>query len=77
MEMSCWDSLASRVAVPVPLPAQNLCRASWNWMEDYIRRLMMLDIALHSTSTRPIPMKSVPPPLGIITTVCQAQDAVI
>ena len=35
----------------------------------------MLDIAFHRTSTRTIPRDLVPPPLGIITTVCQAHGA--
>ena len=39
-------------------------------------RLMMPYIAFHKTSTRPIPLKSVPPPLGIITTICKAHVAV-
>ena len=75
IEMSYCDIFASRVAVPVPLPALNPCRASYNWMEDNIRILMMPDISFHRTSTRPIPMKLVLPPLGIITTICQAHDA--
>ena len=70
MAMRLCSSFASKAAVPVPLPAQKPCRESWNWMEDNIRQLMMPDIAFHMTSTRPIPPKSVPTPLGIITTVC-------
>ena len=35
----------------------------------------MTDIALHMTYTIPTPLKSVPTPLGIITTVFQAQFA--
>ena len=44
-------------------------------MEYDSRRLMIPDIAFHRISTRPILWKSAPPPLGIITTVCQAHDA--
>ena len=58
--------------VPVPIPAQNPCRSSWNWMEDDIQRLMIPDIAFHRTSTIPTPLKLLPPPLEIITTVFQA-----
>ena len=36
------------------------------------RRLVIPDIAFHRTSTRPIPLKPMPNPLGIITTVFQA-----
>ena len=35
----------------------------------------MSDIAFQRTSTMTIPLKSVPPPLCIITTVCQAHIA--
>ena len=38
---------------------------------------MIPDIAFHRTSNRPIPLKLVRSPLGIITTVCQAHTAVI
>ena len=41
-------------------------------MEDDSRKLTMPYIAFQRTSTRPIPWKSVTPPLGIITTICQA-----
>ena len=75
MAIILCNIFALRVAVPVPLPAKNPYRASWNWMEDNIRRLVILDIAFHGTSTSPIPLKSLPPPLGIITTVCQAHNA--
>ena len=44
-------------------------------MEDDIRKLMVTDIAFHRTSTRQISLKSVPPPLEIITTVCQVQGS--
>ena len=74
MTMRFRSRFSLRVAVPVPLLAQKPCRASWKWMEDNIQRLMMPDIDFHRTSTRPIPLKSVPPPLGIIYTVWQAQD---
>ena len=60
---------------PVPLPTRNTCRTSWNWMENDIRLLVIPDTAFHRNSTRPITLKSVPPPLGIITTVFQAHDA--
>ena len=44
-------------------------------MEDNSRRLMIVDVAFHRTSTRLTPLKLVPPPLGIITTVFQAHVA--
>ena len=40
-------------------------------------RLMMLDIAFHRTFTRPTPLKMVPTPVGIITTICQEHGAAI
>ena len=61
--------------VPVPLPTWNPCRASWNWMEDDICKLMNPDIAFHRTSARPITLKSVHTPLEIITTIFHAHDA--
>ena len=64
MAISFCISFYSRVAVHVTLPAQKPCRASWDWMKDNIRRLMMKYIAFHRTYTRPIYLKSVPPPLG-------------
>ena len=52
MAASCWISLASRVAVPVPRPAQNLWRTSWKGsgvgpgagrlLKTYWRRLTMV-----------------------------------
>ena len=44
-------------------------------MEDNIQRLMMPYIALPSTSTRTIPLKLVPPPLGVIAIFFQAHGA--
>ena len=44
-------------------------------MEDDIRKLMMLDIAFHRTPTRLTPLKLVPNPLGITTTIYQAYGA--
>ena len=52
------------MAVPIPLPAQKPCIASWNWMEDNSRRLMMPDIAFHRTSTRPPPPEVGAYPIG-------------
>ena len=75
MEMICFRSFSSRVAFPVPIPAWNPCRASWNWMEDNIRQLIIPDIAFHRKSIRTIRMKLLHPPLGVITTVCQAHSA--
>ena len=75
MAMSCCISFVLKVAFPVPLPMWNICRTSWNWIEDDIQWLMMPDVAFHRTSTRPIPLKLVPPTLVIITTVYQAHDA--
>ena len=46
-------------------------------MEDNIWQLMITDIAFHRTSTIPIPLKSVPPPFGIITTIFQAHNTAI
>ena len=76
MEMSCSIRFTPRVAVPLPLPARKPCIASWNWMEDDIRRLMIPDTPFHRTSTRPIPLKLMPPPLGIIITICQRHNTV-
>ena len=75
MTMSCCSSFASIVVVPVPLPTQNPCIASWNWMEDDIQRLIMPDIAFHRNSTSSIPLNLVPPLLGIISTVYQSHYA--
>ena len=42
-----------------------------DWMEDNIRKWMILDIEFYRTYTRPIPLNYMPTPLDIITTVCQ------
>ena len=43
-------------------------------MEENTWQLMMPDIAFYRTSTRPIPLKLVPNPLGIINTACQIHN---
>ena len=76
MEISWWSRFASGGSVPVPLPEKKSCRASCNCTEDNIRWLMMLYITFHSTYTRLISLKLVPPPLWIINTIFQAHGAV-
>ena len=51
---SCYNSLASRVAVPVPRPAQNSCRKSWYVMEVASRRCKIVAKNFHITSTSSI-----------------------
>ena len=51
---SCWISLASRVAVPVPRPALNPWRKSWKVMEAVSRRFKIYSTTFHITSTRPM-----------------------
>ena len=69
MAVSCWISLASRSAIPVPCPDRNPCSTSLNVIAAVIRRFMRLAIVLQSTSTSPTPLNSLLFHLWIRTTV--------
>ena len=58
MPYICYTSLASNIAVSVPLPCLDLCRWSWREM-DVLRRLFMIVVIIfHITSTNPMPLYS-------------------
>ena len=73
MAISCWSSLASTVAVSIPCPVRKPCKVSWYWITVVSHRLIIPVLDFHRTSTRQIPMKSLPPPLVIRTTVYHVQ----
>ena len=69
MSVSCWSSLASRAAVPIPRPVQNPCSASWYVIAAMIWWFIWLATDFQRTLTSPIPQNSLFP-FGIKTTVC-------
>ena len=71
MAISCWSSLISKVEVPAPLPAWNMCSTSWNLMVVASRRFRRLVTVFHSTSIIPIPLNPPLAPLRIRTAVYQ------
>ena len=66
--MSCCYSLASMIAVPVPLPCMKPCKTSCNTMELRSRLLMIDAQTFLMVSTSPI-LLYYPLPFGISTTV--------
>ena len=56
---------------PHSYPRAKSMQSVMDWMEDNIRKWMILDIEFYRTYTRPIPLNYMPTPLDIITTVCQ------
>ena len=70
----CCTSLASSVAVPVPLPCLNLCRLSWREMDILRRLFMIVVIILNIASTNPMPLYY-PFPFGGIIIVVRASSA--
>ena len=52
---SCWVRLDSRVAVPIPRPPMNLCRASCKTTPRFNRKFTTAAHIFHATSTIPIP----------------------
>ena len=50
-----WVSLSSIIAIPVPLPAKNLFRTSWNWTTDLIQVSKTVSVTFQTNSSRQIP----------------------
>ena len=74
MAASCWRSLASRAAVPVPSPTQDLWSVLWKDISAMRRRLRRLAIAFQSTLMIPIPRNS-PSPFRIRTNFCHVHSS--
>ena len=71
---SCWARLTSKLAVPVPHPYLNLCRASCKTKPRFNRQFATAEHTFHATSTIPIPQYS-PFPFGMSTIFAHASSA--
>ena len=69
MDVRCCISLALRVDVPVPRSARNPWIKSWKRISEVKRWFRSPVTVFQSTSTRPIPRKSLPPPFVTRTTI--------
>ena len=67
---SC-GSFSSIIEVPIPLPARNPCKISWNCTTVLIRVSITASTTFYMTSSRPIPQVSVFP-FGVINNMVQS-----